>query len=113
MSTGEVKGTEVPIYRREDGRLSFLPAGHLDRPYVNVLSTKRIDIEYVGDLATISGAPEPFKPGAVAVGAKANFFGLILIDGPRGGYRGGAAPDAPPPPPTDKETRKPKGRPRK
>jgi hypothetical protein len=102
-------GTEVPIYQRENGRLSFLPAGHLDRPYVVALSTKRIDIDYVNDLATIGGAPDPFTPGAVAVGGKSGMFGLAMLAGLKYIHRAGAAPDAPPPPPPPpKKTRRKK-----
>lgn len=102
----DVNGIEVPIYQRENGRLSFLPAGHLDRPYVVALSTKRIDIDYVNDLATIGGAPDPFTPGAVAIGGKSGMFGLAMLAGPKYNHRAGAAPDAPPPPP--KKTRRKK-----
>jgi hypothetical protein len=91
----------VPIYRRAEGRLSFLPAGHTDRAYAEAMSSRRIDIDYVNDLATLFGVREPFTPIGVAVAGRAGMFGLSLTRGPdfRALRSGGAAPDAPPPPP--------------
>lgn len=94
----------VPLYRRPGGRLSFLPAGHVDPVYMEVMSSRRIDIDYVNDLATIVGVSEPFTPLAVAVAGKSAMFGLTVTREPDPKIRHGvAAPDAPPPPSTDKQ----------
>jgi hypothetical protein len=100
--------TLIPLYRRPEGRLSFLPAGHTDTTYVEVTSTRRIDIDYINDLGVIFGIREPFTPIGIAVSGRAGMFGLTLTRGPdhRAIRLGGAAPDAPPPPPTAKPIKK-------
>jgi hypothetical protein len=93
----------VPLYRRPEGRLSFLPAGHTDTVYMEVTSSRRIDIDYVNDLAVIVGVSSPFTPLGLAVSGMSSMFGLTVTREPDRKIRpGGAAPDAPPPPPTDK-----------
>lgn len=93
----------VPLYKRAEGRLSFLPAGHMDPVYMEVTSSRRIDIDYVNDLAVIVGVSSPFTPLGLAVAGLSTMFGLTVTREPDRKIRhGGAAPDAPPPPPTDK-----------
>lgn len=93
----------VPLYRRDNGRLSFLPAGHTDPVYMEVTSSRRIDIDYVNDIAVMIGVALPFTPLGMAVSGKSSMFGLTVTREPDQKIRhGGAAPDAPPPPPTDK-----------
>lgn len=98
----------IKLYRRPNGRLSFLPAGHTDPAYTEAMSSRRIDIDYVEDMATIFGVREPFTPLGVAVAGRAGMFGLTLTRGPdhRAIRTGGAAPDSPPPPPADKPVKK-------
>src|SRR5438128_887899 len=97
----------VPLYKRPEGRLSFLPSGHTDPVYMEVTSTKRIDIDYVNDLAVIVGVREPFTPLGVAVAGKSSMFGLTVTREPDRKIRfNGAAPDAPPPPPPTDKPRK-------
>jgi hypothetical protein len=89
----------IKLYRRPNGRLSFLPSGHTDPAYVEAMSSRRIDIDYVEDLATIAGVREPFTPLGVAVAGRAGMFGLTLTRGPdyRAIRSGAGAPNAPPP----------------
>lgn len=95
----------VPIYRRQGGRLSFLPAGHTDRVYIEVNSSKRIDIDFQEDLAAIYGVKLPFTAEGIAVAAKSAMFGLRITGGPDRKAPFGAAPDAPPPPPKPRKGR--------
>lgn len=96
----------VPLYRRPEGRLSFLPSGHADPIFMEVVSSRRIDIDYVEDLATIVGVREPFTPIGVAVAGKSAFFGLAIGREPgRLVWRTPTAPDAPPPPSHSKKKR--------
>jgi hypothetical protein len=94
----------VPLYKRAEGRLSFLPAGHTDPVYMEVTSSRRIDIDYVNDIAAIVGVSSPITPLGLAIAGKSSMFGLTVTREPDRKIRyGGAAPDAPPPPSTDKQ----------
>jgi hypothetical protein len=97
----------VPLYKRAEGRLSFLPAGHTDPVYMEVTSSRRIDIDYVNDIAAMVGVALPFTPLGMAVSGKSSMFGLTVTREPdRKARFGGAAPDAPPPTDKPKKGRK-------
>jgi hypothetical protein len=74
---------------------------------MEVTSSRRIEIDYVNDIAVMVGVASPFTPLGLAVSGKSSMFGLTVTREPdRKARSGGAAPDAPPPPPPTDKPRK-------